>query len=77
MRVTLVVAKESELECSTSMSERSKRRVVLHKFRYLLEIIERFRLDDCRDIISRLLCWPPPVTKHKGPNETEQRGQTK
>ena len=51
----MVIAKESELECNTSMSETTKRRVVLHIVRYLLEIIERFSLQDRRDIISRVL----------------------
>ena len=37
------------------MSERSKRRVVLHIVRYLLEVIERFSLEDRRDTISRVL----------------------
>ena len=51
----MVDVKESELSCSISMSERSKRRVVLHIVRYLLEVIERFTKEDRRDIISRVL----------------------
>ena len=55
MRVAMVDVKESELSCSISMSERSKRRVVLHIVRYLLEVIGRFTKEDRRDIISRVL----------------------
>ena len=55
MRVTMVVDEESKVSLNKSMSERSKRRVVLHIFRYLLEVIERFSLEDRRDIISRVL----------------------
>ena len=55
MRGTMVVDEESEVSLSKSMSERSKRRVVLHIVRYLLEVIERFSLEDHRDIISRVL----------------------
>ena len=51
----MVVDEESEVSLSKSMSERSKRRVVLHIVRYLLEVIERFCLEDHRDIISRVL----------------------
>ena len=46
----MVVVNESELLCSTSIFERSKRWVFLHIVRYLLEITKRFR-----DIISRVL----------------------
>ena len=55
MRVTMVVDEESEVSLSKSMSERSKRWVVLHIVRCLLEVIERFSLKDRRDIISRVL----------------------
>ena len=51
----MVVDEESEVFLSKSMSEKSKRRVVLHIVRYLLEVIERFSLEGRRDIISRVL----------------------
>ena len=51
----MVVVKESELSCSNSMSERSKRRVVLHIVCYLLEVIKIFTKEDRKDIISRVL----------------------
>ena len=51
----MVDVKESELSCSNSMFERSKRRVVLHLVRYLLEVIERFTKEDRRDIIFGVL----------------------
>ena len=51
----MVVDEENEVSCSKSMSGRSKRRVVLHIVYYLLEVIERFSLEDRRDIISRVL----------------------
>ena len=51
----MVVDEESEVPLSKFMSERSKRQVVLHVVHYLLEVIERFSLEDRRDIISRVL----------------------
>ena len=48
----MVVNEESEVSLSKSMSEKSKTRVVLHIVHYLLEVIERFSLEDRRDIIA-------------------------
>mgnify|MGYP007065654756 CR=1 FL=1 len=51
----MVVDEESEVSLSKSMSERSKRRVVLHIVRYLVEIRKRFSEEDHRDIIYKVL----------------------
>ena len=51
----MIVPNESKLSSSTSISERTKRRVVLHIVRYFLEMTKKFSEEDRRDIICRVL----------------------
>ena len=49
------IPNESELSSSSCIYERTKRQVVLHIVRYLVEITKRFSKEDRRDIICRVL----------------------
>mgnify|MGYP007007530658 FL=1 len=60
------VPNESELSSNSCISERTKRRVVLHIVRYLVEITKRFSEEDRRDIICRVL-------HHQSLNEDMER----
>ena len=60
------VPNESELSSNSCISEWTKRRVVHHIVRYLVDITKRFSEEDRRDIICRVL-------HHQSLNEDMER----